>query len=385
MTCNKCNRYLIKDNYILNKDGSREELKSKQVPSNSDTSKTDLFSMQLKFLNETTKTLSKNQLSSTPSNQNRVSSYLGDRQQQMNTIEPNLSSTFNQLAHQSDDQLLRTGYTLKDVLKSMKSNDNETIQTDENVTFNLDNSGTNMSEEPDANHPDESSILMHENQQKLSRIGLSHDNDLALSYLLNSKNNDPNPDLSRLTNELTRVSEVTSQTNNTNVSKNPVNNTTDAEQPGDNQKQMIQALLNNNQITKAKLDEISNECKRINNNLKLFLIINVLNDSQSNSDQHQNQISASYTATTSGFMQRFESPQQTNDSQKFNEEETLVCSFKLKYFYYNSLPNASNANTNATNQKATSVSCVDIKSIENCLCVFTNHNITLLKITNSQL
>ena len=43
----------------------------------------------------------------------------------------------------------------------------------------------------------------------------------------------------------------------------------------------LESLLNKNQLTKDKLDERTKECKRINNNLKLYLIVNILKNDES--------------------------------------------------------------------------------------------------------
>ena len=88
-------------------------------------------------------------------------------------------------------------------------------------------------------------------------------------------------------------------------------------------------LANNKLITKSKLDEINNECKRINNNLKLYLIINVLNQDSINGEE---------------------------------EEDLPICYFKLE----NVLIHLS-------------------KIIENCLCIFSKRNIYLFKILNEDL
>ncbi len=89
-------------------------------------------------------------------------------------------------------------------------------------------------------------------------------------------------------------------------------------------------LANNKLITKSKLDEINNECKRINNNLKLYLIINVLN--------------------------------QDNIIEEEEEEDLPICYFKLE-----------------------NVLIHQSKSIENCLCIFSKKNIYLFKILNEDL
>lgn len=123
-------------------------------------------------------------------------------------------------------------------------------------------------------------------------------------------------------------------TNEETLSNTSMNNTTTASivsEEENNLDEKINTLLSNNKVTKSKLDEISNECKRINNNLKLYLIINHLNQETNNADE---------------------------------DEEQPISYFKLKYLFHN------NEST---------------KSIENCLCVFTNRNIVLFRIINLDL
>jgi hypothetical protein len=144
---------------------------------------------------------------------------------------------------------------------------------------------------------------------------------------------------------------------------NEINNESAAER--------LRKLLANNQITKSKLDEASHKAKRINNNLKLYLIINTLNTDQNGPNNNSN----------------------TKDK-KFEEDETLVCTFKLKYCISNgsqsmqaisassiALLSSSFGSSAATNL----ASNTDTSLIENCLCVLTNKSIILLRITNSSL
>lgn len=95
----------------------------------------------------------------------------------------------------------------------------------------------------------------------------------------------------------------------------------------------LKQLLSNNQLVKSKLDEINNIAKRINNNLKLYLIINVLGES--NKD-----VVLDHTETS---------------------EDTLICIFSIKYLFTSG------------------------KTIENCLCLFTSRQIILFRILDQNL
>ncbi|CAF0760392.1 unnamed protein product [Brachionus calyciflorus] len=90
-------------------------------------------------------------------------------------------------------------------------------------------------------------------------------------------------------------------------------------------------LSNSNQISKIKLDEITNRARKINNNLKLYLIINIL-----------------------GEMKKNESIDES--------EESLICAYKLKYLFYSV--------TKLCNQ---------------CLCVFTNRHLIVFQINDAEL
>ena len=90
--------------------------------------------------------------------------------------------------------------------------------------------------------------------------------------------------------------------------------------------------MSKNNITKTKLDEVINECRRINNNLKLFIMIS----------------------------------KDKNDSMEDDNEETEMYLFKMKYLFYYS---------NDGKQEC----------IENSLCVLSNKNILIFKIVDLQL
>lgn len=111
------------------------------------------------------------------------------------------------------------------------------------------------------------------------------------------------------------------------------------EEETNNLGEKINNLLGNNKVTKVKLDEVSYECKRINNNLKLYLIVNVLNQSKESVN---------------------------DEAEEGEEEDEPVCFFKLKYLFQDS---------SAENNRV----------IENCLCIFTRKSIVLFRVVNLDL
>ena len=108
----------------------------------------------------------------------------------------------------------------------------------------------------------------------------------------------------------------------------------------DNLDEKLKSILNNTQINKHQLDDINLEAKRINNNLKLYLIINILNNQENQSLKKEE-----------------------------TEDESIVCTFVLKHLtFYNGL---------STSQ--------DVVYDKNSLCVLTNKNVILFKIINEEL
>ncbi len=109
-------------------------------------------------------------------------------------------------------------------------------------------------------------------------------------------------------------------------------------------------------MSKIKLDEINQRSRRINNNLKLYLTINILHDSNSQNKQ--------------------DSSSTNNKAVKINddEEEDLICFFDLSYFFSYKFDITSK-----------NISTVNNSAIENCFCLFTNKNIIIFKITNKDL
>jgi hypothetical protein len=113
----------------------------------------------------------------------------------------------------------------------------------------------------------------------------------------------------------------------------------------------LKSLLSNTQISKSKLDEMTTESKRINNNLKLFFIINVLSATDSKSSKQD-------TGTGNG-------PAIEED------EERLLRSFRVKYV----VPFSGDSK----DSKQSPI------GIDNCLCLFTNKSIFVFKIVKPEL
>lgn len=107
----------------------------------------------------------------------------------------------------------------------------------------------------------------------------------------------------------------------------------------------LRLLLANTQLSRSKLDEITAESKRINNNLKLYFIINVLTETTA----------ASQTNNKSG---------DEND----DVEERLLRSFRVKYV-------VSSSNGGSSSKS----------SLENCLCMLTNKSVFVFKIVNQEM
>ena len=131
----------------------------------------------------------------------------------------------------------------------------------------------------------------------------------------------------------------------------------------------LQILLSNNQLTKEKLDEITNESKRINNNLKLYLIVNILsNDDGSNAPENDSN-------------REDDKSKHKSLNIKQEDDEIPISIFRMKYFFYKKKKsNQNNAGGNEARKSTESLSC-----ISNCLCVLTNKNIILFKMFNQEL
>lgn len=98
----------------------------------------------------------------------------------------------------------------------------------------------------------------------------------------------------------------------------------------------LKSLMNTTQISKVKLDEINSEARRINNNLKLYLIINYFNQQQD--------------AT--------------------GDEESLICIYKLQKI-------VSSQQGGVEDKQRTPES--------NCLCVLTNKRVLVFKVVDQEL
>ncbi len=178
--------------------------------------------------------------------------------------------------------------------------------------------------------------------------------------LIESKLNE----LNLLTNDQSREEDVSYElsfpTDSFDLNKSPLTNNSDIanlslsplskEFLSDSEK--LQHLLANNQLNKSKLDEITNESKRINNNLKLYLIVNILNNSN----------------FVSNSMEQDLNKEEENTNVKLEDDETPVSIFRMKYFVYR------NNTTGGAN-----------KCIHNCLTLLTDKSIVLFKIMNSDL
>lgn len=134
----------------------------------------------------------------------------------------------------------------------------------------------------------------------------------------------------------------------------------------------IKSLLANTQFTKSKLDEIAVESRRINNNLKLYFTIKVLNES----------------TTTTGAMTMGEKEtiggvgqQQLSASGVKNEDESLLCSFKMRYVLV-----LGASGTTVVDGRGRGGGDEERSSIvENCLCMFTNRSIFVFRVVFQEL
>lgn len=71
-----------------------------------------------------------------------------------------------------------------------------------------------------------------------------------------------------------------------------------AESPSTSDSIKLESLLNKNQLTKDKLDERTKEHKKINNNLKLYLIVNILKNNESANGELSSGEDTSFTVHT---------------------------------------------------------------------------------------
>lgn len=149
---------------------------------------------------------------------------------------------------------------------------------------------------------------------------------------------------------------IINETDSANLSTTPSIKLSESESTDLGDQIDLKSLLKNNQMTKSKLDEITNISKRINNNLKLYLIINILNENSSTNKKGK---------------------EKSN-----NDDEMLVSTFKVKSVYMET--------KNKSVSMASSPSPVNslnnpFSHIEKCLCLLTNKNIIIFNITNEEL
>ncbi len=229
--------------------------------------------------------------------------------------------------HNLSEDSFQSDVERKDLKSSTPQNDNETAQTvaaSLRSNFTLNEVLKNFKKQAEQNEQQQ-----QQQQQEHKQAEMQH-----------SQQNE-------IENTLEKVDlNGTLSSNENTYNQNDSNEKTTDEEAIDEIKIKLKQLLKNNQITKSKLDEISNEAKRINNNLKLYLIINELSEEQNSMPPSKSK-----------------SKQETNkQAAEQVEEETLVCAFRLTHLIVN---------------KST--------LYENVLCVLTNKNLLLFRILNEEL
>jgi len=110
-------------------------------------------------------------------------------------------------------------------------------------------------------------------------------------------------------------------------------------------------------MTKSRLDEVSAECKRISNNLKLYLIVNVLKNSES--------------AGTEPMSNDEEVGSRSGDE----GDEVPVAVFRIKYFFYKK---------NLSDEELKQLKN-PLRKIKNCVCLLTNRNLIVFKLLDVDL
>ena len=113
-----------------------------------------------------------------------------------------------------------------------------------------------------------------------------------------------------------------------------------------NMNERLKSVLSNSQICKAKLDELTAESKRINNNLKLYFIINILTENRRNDPSQQKQ------------------QPDVDDDSGLDAEERLLRSFRLRHILVGSGQG---------------------EAIENGLCLVTTKSVYVFRIANQEL
>lgn len=120
----------------------------------------------------------------------------------------------------------------------------------------------------------------------------------------------------------------------------------------------LEALLVNNQITKTQIDTIIKKSYKIDNNLKLYFLMHVLNDTSNIANGGNSNNDEKKSKKTSN--------KKTNNNASNTvvmDDEKLISTFQLKFFYLNENEN-----------------CLD-----NCLCVISNKNIFIYRIKDKNM
>lgn len=120
-----------------------------------------------------------------------------------------------------------------------------------------------------------------------------------------------------------------------NASENEKTEVSISSQQTDTQIEKVDEILSNNKISKARLDQTMNDCKRINNNLKLYLMINT----------------------------------DKSDLTSDDEDQAPICNFKIRHLFYCSK----------------SLNESKLECLENSLCVLMNSSIIIFKILDLEL
>ena len=169
-----------------------------------------------------------------------------------------------------------------------------------------------------------------------------------------SQNLDTSSSVTNETNQLLEVEET--EATNENATGDEIDSAKEV-----NLDDRLKSLFSNDQISKKKLDEINSEARHVNNNLKLYLVINVMNaDQQVKSGEKRDEAASA-------------------------EEETMVCKFKLKYLVFNNARATMTSSKKLVTYEAFTQEQQPLSSVQqNCVCVFTNKNLILFKIVNEE-
>ncbi len=121
----------------------------------------------------------------------------------------------------------------------------------------------------------------------------------------------------------------------------------------------LESFLVNNKMNKNRLDEVTAECKRISNNLKLYMIVNVLKNDESASLNDE--------------------PNPGDDEpaviKSKEEDEVPIAVFRMKYFFYRK---------NLTDEELKQLKN-PLRKINSCVCLLTNRNVIVFKLLDAEL